>query len=104
MPRELPAGMFKLGLAYTLALFAAVASMPACDSVEHAYDCNQICNRYEECFDSEYDTGACASKCRDNAEDTNFGNHAESCQACIDDKSCVGATFSCADECSGIVP
>lgn len=96
--------MFRLGLACTVALLTAVAAMPACDAIEHAYDCNQICNRYKECFNSDYDTSACASKCRDKANDTDFGNHAESCQGCIEGKSCVGASFSCAGECSGIVP
>jgi hypothetical protein len=104
MAHEHAAAMFKLGLAYTIALITAVASMPACDKVEHAYDCNQICDRYQECLNSDYDTDACASRCRDKADDTDYGNHAEDCQACIDDKSCVNATFSCASECAGIVP
>ena len=97
--------MLKLGLAYTLALFTAFASMPACDSVEHAYDCNKICNRYKDCFDKDYDSGTCQTKCRNHASDDNdYGNHAESCQSCIEDKSCAGAAFGCATECSGIVP
>ncbi len=96
--------MFKLGLAYTVALFTAFASLPACDDLEAAYDCNQICNRYQECLDDDYDTSACASRCRDNAEDDNFADQAEDCQACIDDRSCVDATFGCAAECAAIVP
>jgi hypothetical protein len=97
--------MFKLIFAYTFSLIAAIASTSACSSAEHAYDCNQICNRYKECFNSSYDTGACASKCRNHAsDDKTFADHAESCQSCIEDRSCAGATFSCATECSDIVP
>jgi hypothetical protein len=105
MARELCGGMLKLGFAYALALGIALASTSSCSSVEHAYDCNQICGRYQECFDASYDTGTCESRCRDHASDDNdYGNHAESCQSCIDDRSCAGATFACASECAGIVP
>lgn len=98
--------MVKLTLAYTASVFLAIlSSTSACSSAEHAYDCNQICDRYKECFDKDYDTTTCQSKCRSHAsDDTTYAKHAESCQSCIEDRSCVGATFSCATECSDIVP
>ena len=96
--------MFKLGFASLLALTVAfTATTPACSSVEHAYDCNQICNRYKDCFDSNYDASACADRCRDKADDDAYGDKAENCEACLDDRSCTGS-FACAGECIGIVP
>ena len=96
--------MFKLGFASLFALTVVfAATTPACSSVEHAYDCNKICNRYEDCFDDSYDASACADKCRDKADDDAYGDKAEDCEACIDDKSCT-ESFACANECVGIVP
>lgn len=96
--------MLKLGLASLCSLtFALALSSPGCATVEHAYDCDQICGRYKDCFDANYDASACASSCRDKASDTAYGNKAEACQACIDDRSCAG-TFACVSECVGIVP
>jgi hypothetical protein len=76
-----------------------------CSQVQNAYDCDHICNRYSQCFDSSYDINACESRCKDTANDNEtYASKAESCQSCEDDKSCAGATFSCIDECAGIVP
>ncbi len=96
--------MFKLGfVALTTLTLAFAVTTPGCSKAEHAYDCNDICNRYKDCYDANYDASACASKCRDKAEDEAYGNKAESCESCIDDRSCAG-TFGCAGECVGIVP
>ena len=96
--------MLKLGLVY-LVSFAIAATASSCDAVDRAYDCNQICNRYKECADADYDASACASECRDNAADSeDFEDQADDCQACIDDRSCVGAAFNCGSECAAIVP
>jgi hypothetical protein len=97
--------MIKLALVYTFAWLIAIVSTSACSSVEHAYDCNRICDRYQECFDNNYDSSSCQSKCRNHAsDDKTYAEHAENCQDCIEDRSCAGATFSCATECSDIVP
>jgi hypothetical protein len=86
-------------------LVFAASSTTGCSDIKHAYDCDQICNKYKDCFDSNYDTGTCASKCRNHASDDDaYGDKADACQACIDDKSCAGSTFQCASECIGIVP
>ncbi|CAN5851081.1 hypothetical protein BH11MYX3_BH11MYX3_03210 [soil metagenome] len=96
--------MLKLGSGSLFTLSIAFAlTAPACSSVEHAYDCNAICDRYKDCFDASYDASACASTCRDKADDAAYGDKAESCESCIDDRSCAG-TFACAVECGGIVP
>lgn len=88
----------------TFATFAAVAQ-PGCSEVKNAYDCDHICNRYKECFDDNYDVGACESNCKSHANsDDAYANKASDCQSCEDDASCAGAAFNCADECIGIVP
>ena len=90
-------------LATALALFAT-SSSTGCDKADEAFDCNQICDRYADCFDAAYDTDACATRCENNAADSDtFSDHADDCENCLDNKSCTGS-FACTDECSGIVP
>ena len=65
--------------------------------VESAIDCGGICERYKSCFDSDYDTGACAASCRRKAsEDADYRRKADMCMACIKERSCTKATFACA--------
>ncbi len=76
-----------------------------CDSLSNAIDCNGICTRYKDCYDSNYDVDACENRCRDNAgKDSDYMSKADHCNECIGDRSCVAATFNCAAECVGIVP
>lgn len=73
--------------------------------VESAIDCNGICSRYASCFDKSYDTDGCASRCRESARaDTDFRRKADMCNACISERSCVEATFSCVTQCVSVVP
>jgi hypothetical protein len=98
--------MIKLGLTSVLALAAtfAITSL-GCDTVDRIYDCSQICNKYRDCVDANYDTAECAQDCRDNASDSEaFEDKADDCQECIDDRSCAGSVFGCSAECVGIVP
>lgn len=87
-------------------LFAGVSlGFTSCSSVDAAFDCQRVCNRYKECFSSGYDVGACRDRCRSNAEaDMEAQRKADQCEACIDDRSCSDATFNCATDCAGIVP
>jgi len=96
--------MLRLGFASLIALVAAfAATAPGCSTVENAYNCQQICDRYKDCFDASYDSGACQDRCKSKAKDDGFANKASDCQSCIDDKSCTGS-FACIAECGGIVP
>lgn len=104
MHRGLQAHMQKLGFASMFTLVVAfAATAPGCSDVENAYNCDQICDRYKDCFDASYDADACQTNCEAKAEDAGFADKAESCEACIDDRSCSGS-FACASECIGIVP
>lgn len=76
-----------------------------CGEADRTFDCQQVCNRYKECVDKDYDVGACRSRCGDNADDSaSFEAKADACEDCLDNKSCTGAVFTCATECAGIVP
>lgn len=88
------------------AIFAVVGlSSASCGEADKLFDCQTVCDRYKGCFDSSYDVGACRNKCKAKADaDRNFQTRADTCEKCIDDKSCTAATFKCATECAGVVP
>ncbi|HWU89565.1 MAG TPA: hypothetical protein VN253_20025 [Kofleriaceae bacterium] len=99
--------MVKLGLVslFSTCVAFGIAASSGCSSVEHAYDCSQICNKYKDCANESYDVAACTQRCSDSAaKDKAFADKAEKCQKCVDEHSCLGATFACATECIGIVP
>lgn len=91
---------------FTLSLLLAlVSSSFACGAIGSALDCRAICSRYASCFDAAYDVGACESRCRTNSEaDRDYRRRADHCNACIDDRACSTVGFSCATQCSSIVP
>jgi hypothetical protein len=102
-----------MNTAWTKALaiggFAALLFGSACsdatDPIKNKIDCHSVCNRYKDCFDDGYDVDACEDKCENDAEDSDARqNKLDSCDDCIDDKSCSSATFGCATQCAGIVP
>ena len=87
------------------AALGAVVPVVSCDSVETAFDCQEVCSRYRDCYDASYDVGGCRDRCRQNAEDSATKRaKADACESCIGGKSCVSATFNCAADCSAIVP
>jgi hypothetical protein len=97
--------LIKLGLAFLPLVGLLAVSSPGCDNIERIYNCDQICDKYKECADENYDDDACGERCRDNAAASEaFEDKADDCQACIDGESCVEAAFECGTECSGIVP
>lgn len=81
-----------------------LATAAGCNSVDNAIDCGAICSKYKDCFDSDYDTAACESRCRSNAEQPDYEAKVEACETCIDSRSCTGAAFGCATECAAVVP
>jgi len=90
----------------TFAMLGLASSLLAgCAQVENAYDCNHICSRYSQCFDAGYNVDDCETRCRSHANDDSvYADQADACQSCEDGRSCASATFTCADECVGIVP
>lgn len=75
------------------------------DPLTNAITCQDVCERYEDCLDEDYDVSSCRSRCEDAAtDDEAWEDRLESCEACLDDRSCASAAVDCASECSGIVP
>ncbi len=98
--------MLKFGF-ISIFMMVAAATVTSCsdNAIDRAYDCNEICDKYRDCADANYDSSACASRCRDNAADSEaFEDKADECQSCIDDRSCTSAAFGCGTECAGIAP
>lgn len=95
-------------VASSLFLFGAVALIgcsEAADEVTNTINCHSVCERYQDCFDADFDVDGCTDRCEDDADASeNRQERLESCNSCIDDKSCSDATFSCATQCAGIVP
>jgi hypothetical protein len=95
---------FGIGL-LSLGLLAFVGCSEAVDEVTNTVNCHDVCERYQSCFDSDFDVSGCTDKCEDEADaDADREERLERCDSCIDDRSCTSATFNCADECVGIVP
>jgi len=100
--------MRKLAVPFLLffsAIAAAGLAASSCDSLDTAFDCESVCSRYRDCYDSSYDVGRCRESCRSRAaSDPNVKGAADACEACIGDMSCLSATFNCGSSCSNIVP
>jgi hypothetical protein len=95
-----------LGLCASMSLAATVVSCSdTVDEVTNYITCSEVCERYSECFDADYDVDGCSDRC-ENAATANEDKERrlEICDACIDDRSCSEATFNCTDDCLGIVP
>jgi hypothetical protein len=87
------------------ALLLLLCSCAVVQTIDTALDCRAICNRYQSCFDSAYDVDGCESRCRGHAsDDREYRKKADDCDHCIANKSCAKASFSCLQECVGVVP
>lgn len=88
------------------ALLALVVSLgAACADIDNAADCNKICDRYRECFDTSYDATACYNRCRSTGTSSDEARRrVDTCSACINGLSCVGAAFTCGAQCNTVVP
>lgn len=75
------------------------------NELDRLKDCQDICSRYGDCFDSTYDVSACRSRCTDDADgSTEFEQLVDQCANCFDDRSCASTVFGCASDCESIVP
>ncbi len=91
-----------------LLAFAALSlggSVAGCGAVDNVFDCNSICTRYRDCFNSAYDVAACRTRCDSRGTASEAGRReVNRCESCINGASCTTAVFQCTAECSGIVP
>jgi hypothetical protein len=86
-------------------LFVLGSAGCSTDEIENRITCADVCNRYQECFDDDYDVSACVDRCEDDATaDEEKEQRLETCEACIDDESCASALFECSTDCGQFVP
>lgn len=67
-------------------------------------DCYDICDRYQTCFDSKYDTGDCYTRCRTARNDRYFAEDTADCRGCFLSRTCTSANYNCSPLCDWIVP
>lgn len=97
----------KHSAAALLILSSVALSLLGCeatDKIENKITCSGVCNRYKDCFDSDYNVESCTESCESEANASEDKDRKlEQCDTCIDDESCTAAAFGCATECAGII-
>jgi hypothetical protein len=103
--------MMSAARSFGMALWALVGvavvgcSGDAVDAVKNTITCKDVCQRYSDCFDADYDVDGCVDRCENKATpDEEKEAQLEKCDACIDDKSCASAVFGCTTDCASFVP
>lgn len=87
-----------------VSLLGIAAACGTADEIENTITCRQVCDRYKECFDSDYDVDECTNSCENEAtSDEDKDRRLERCDECIDDRSCSEAVFNCATDCAGVI-
>ena len=75
-----------------------------CSDAKNVISCAEVCNKYKSCINSDYDVPSCTSKCEDKANDSaDRQDQLDSCNSCIEDRSCSSAVFNCTTECATVV-
>ncbi len=86
------------------ALALVLASAIGCSDAENVITCHDVCSRYKDCFNEDYDVESCTNSCQADANGSDDKQaRLNSCNACIDDKSCASAAFNCGTQCAGII-
>jgi hypothetical protein len=75
------------------------------DAIKNNFTCHDVCQRYADCFNANYDVSGCEDRCKNTADDSNTKQGMlDDCHDCIGDKSCVGDIASCSSTCGNFVP
>ena len=89
--------------AAALALLLGNAAV-GCSDAKNVVSCADVCDKYKSCINSDYDVVSCTTKCEDMANDSaNRQRQLDSCDSCIQDRSCTGAVFNCSVECASVI-
>jgi hypothetical protein len=92
-------------LCFGLSAVSVVGCSDTVNDVKDEIDCRQVCNRYADCVDSDYDVDACEDRCEADADESQARrDKLRSCDDCLEDKSCAEGAFKCPTECGGILP
>lgn len=89
-----------------LALTLASVGCSAADPITNKYDCQNVCQRYADCFDNDYDVGACRDRCESDASNSDQKqDKLDDCADCIGEQSsCVEDIAECTTSCGAFVP
>jgi len=75
-----------------------------CADAKNVVSCAEVCNKYKSCINSDYDVASCTTQCEDKANDSaSRQDQLDSCNSCIEDRSCSGAVFNCTTECASVI-
>lgn len=73
------------------------------DEIDEEFDCANLCERYRDCFDAQYEVQTCRQRCQGVVDGVAPGR-ADRCDSCLDPRSCIGAAFGCGEDCQGLLP
>lgn len=88
--------------AVTAATMGAGCAKDPIHQIDMQVDCENICNRYRDCYDASYNTSGCQDRCH--AMVNHDPNSANACDSCLDAHTCTTTPFSCGVQCQGILP
>jgi len=75
-----------------------------CADAKNVVSCAEVCNKYKSCINSDYDVASCTTQCEDKANDSaSRQDQLDSCNSCIEDRSCSSAVFNCTTECASVI-
>jgi len=75
-----------------------------CSDAKNVVSCADVCDKYKSCINSDYDVTSCTTNCEDKANDSaSRQDQLDSCDSCIQDRSCSGAVFNCTTECATVI-
>jgi len=69
---------------FALTTFGLLTTVGGCSEVGEAIDCDQMCNKMQDCIDSDIDVRDCAEKCEDRVDDNTLADKLDACTDCLD--------------------
>jgi len=89
----------------SIATLALTGCSDPIQAIDQSVDCHDICTRYRDCYDANYNVDACRSRCENYVHgDGGHGDQANQCDMCLDPRSCTTVAFACGSQCVNIIP
>jgi hypothetical protein len=83
-------------------LACVLAATGCVSAVNGVTDCEDVCERYDECVGGGFDATQCTNACRDASDYTDaFEERVDGCENCLEAAPC---SPSCDEPCAGILP
>lgn len=87
----------KTRILFALATFGLLAAAGGCSEVGEAIDCDQMCNKMQDCIDGDIEVRDCAERCEDRVDESALADKLDACTDCLDRGVSCGEIV---DECS----